>query len=313
MNYTYSKTGLAVLTAATLLFGSCKRIETPAPIGDAGQTIVKIIDVDKKLINLDLLTTPQILRMIEVQRLVANSRELSGAMTVVVKDDPGAVADYNNANGTSFVPIPANLYNVDPSSPRIGTNYSLTFNAGEFAKEIKFVIPNALAIDLTQSYAFGFSLVSADGNGHVAKTEKKIVVEIGVKNKYDGIYNLHGYVTRETAPGVLDPSLSGAFGPVEVSMASTSSNQNAMNFHPWANGSGSQFAPTVVPVYTVNTVTNAVETSSSGGAFPGGIANASGYSSRYDPAAKTFYVKYTWASAGLPRVCTDTLNYLRSR
>ncbi len=312
MNIINLKKGFALLAGTTLLFAACKRAEVKEPIGDAGQTIVKLIDVDHKLINLDLVSTPQKIRMVEVQRLVSNNKELQQTMTVVIKDDPSVVADYNNANGTGFVPIPASLYTIDPSTPRVGTNYTLTFQPGEFAKTVNFVIPNALLVDLNLSYAFGFSLTSADNNGKVATTEKKLVVEVGVKNNWDGIYNLRGYVTRETAPATLDPLLSGNFGPVEVALATTGGRVVTFNAHPWANGSGSQFAATVVPVYTINNSNN-VEVSSSGGPYPAGIQNFPGYPSRYDPSTKTFYVKYQWASAGLPRTCTDTLTYLRAR
>jgi hypothetical protein len=303
----FSKKFIA-MAMAILVLNACDKIEAPQPMGDAGQTIVKFTDT-YRLINVDFVSTPQELTILDLRRDIPNSTELGREMTVIVKDDPGAVTAYDPA----LVAPPAGLLVFDPSVTKIGSNYTFKFKASEFAKVFTAKLLNATNLSLTNRYAIGFSIVSADADGKILGSQKTIIVEIGAKNAYDGIFKLHGYVIRQA-----DPLLTGLFGPVEVSLTTVGAKSVTMNYHPWATGSGSQFAPTVVPSYTVDATTNLVTCYSPGGAYPGGITNFSdlvpgSYVSRYDPSAKTFYVKYTWGGGPGVRECTDTLEYLRPR
>ncbi len=307
MKYLNLKAGFSVLAASALLFGSCKRIEVPEPIGDAGQTIVKLSESDKKLINLELVNTPQTLRMAEVYRNVANAADLNKTMTVIVKDDPSVVADYNNLNGTAFVPIPSSLFTVDPSTPKIGNNYSVVLKPGEFAKVINFILPSALALDLNQSYAFGFSLVSVDADGKIGNVDKKLVVEVGVKNKWDGKYKC----TWTNYHPSLNPGYTG--GSEDVEMRTTGANKVKIYFP----GIGGFYAPAIIsgavsafaaqePEYTINVATNVVTVQNTA---PGAVTfytMAPGYNSRYDEPSKTFFVK--WGYTYLPGPVFDPAN-----
>lgn len=319
MNYLNLKKSFSLLAAGVVLFSACKRIETPAPIGDAGQTIVKLSETEKKLISIDLKNTPQILRMVEVYRAVPNSAELNRTMNIVVKDDPGVVADYNNANGTTFVPIPASQYVLDPSTPKIGNNYMITLQPGEFAKYINFTLPNALALDLNLTYAFGFSLTSVDADGHIAKTERKIVVEIGVKNKWDGKYNCTWTNYHPTLNTLYEGSSS------DVELRTTGANKVKMYwplagyFNPaWLSGGLSYFGAQDAE-YTINTTTNAVTVQNADPAAVTFYTMAAGYNSRYDDPTKTFFVKwgYSYTVPGVfdatCREWTQQLKYLGPR
>lgn len=322
MKYLKLKTGLGLVMASGLMmFSSCSKVDTPTPLGDAGQTIVKFLDVDFKAINIDLKSTPQTIDMVDIRRDVPNSKELARTMNVVVKDDPGAVADYNAANGTTFVPIPAGQYTIDASNPLIGTNYKLVMNPGEFAKNIKFTLPNALALDLNKTYAFGFSLTSVDADGHIANEAKKIVVQIGVKNQWDGVYNC----TWTNYHPASNPGYTGDV--TEVEMRTTGANKVKI-FWPLA---GAYCAPAVLngglsyfgaqePEYTINTTTNAVTVQN---AFSGATTfytmNGS-FNSRWDAASTTFFVKwgYNYDAGGVfnpanNREWTQTIKYLRPR
>jgi hypothetical protein len=195
MKYSNFLRSLTFLTAGVFIFSSCEKTDTPDPIGKAGQTIVKFLDPNttgKTLIGLSLISTPQTITMVDIIRDVPNESELNKTMKIIVKDDPGAVSDYNANNGTTFVPIPASLYSVDAANPRIGTDYTVTMNPGEFTKPIKFVLPNTLGLNLNLAYAFGFTITSVDANGKITAEPKTMVVELGVKNKWDGIYTVTG-------------------------------------------------------------------------------------------------------------------------
>jgi Domain of unknown function (DUF4361) len=305
------------VSASLLLFASCKKVLVSEDGGDKGQTIVKLHDgladtasgyaAGYKLLNIDLVSTPQTLEMVDVRRDAANSNELNKAMNIIVKNDQGAVTTYNS----SLVPLPAGSFTVDASTPLVGNDYTVALEPGNIGKVIKITITNAQNLNLNNSYGMGFTISSVDANGKIAGLEKTIVVEIGLKNIYDGIYSLRGYVLRAT-----DATSSGAVGPKEISLVTTSSNSvRYSQSHGWANTATIGIAATVgFPTFTVNS-DNTVATSSDGGAFPAGLTNIvlPGIVSRYIPSSKTFYAYSTWGGGIGVREMRDTLVYLRPR
>ncbi len=302
--------GVAV---SALLFSSCDKAEKAEPLGDAGQTIVKMLQVSKKTINVELINTPQPLNMVDIRRDVPNAGELNKTMKVIVEDDPGAVTDYNAKNGTAFIAIPTALYAIDAANPKVGNDYTVTLNPGEFAKWLKFSLPNALALDLSKTYAFGFTIKSADANGKIAVASKTIVVEIGVKNQWDGRYKLNGYFNH--------PSYTGFYETNKIELRTAGANVLDMfctiwdeYAHPFNVGGGTlnRFA-NVAPRYIVN-ANNSISLSNGG---PGNTLNfvpAIGANNRYDPTSKIFYIQHGYQNAaGAYRIWTDTLAYIGPR
>jgi Domain of unknown function (DUF1735) len=283
---------LTYLSAGILLFSSCKKVGDIEPIGTAGQTIVKFIDPNgtgKSTLGLSLISTPQTIEMVEVVRDVPNETELNRAMTVIVSNDPGAVSVYNAANGTNLVPIPAAQYSVDASSPRVGNDYTLTMQPGEFAKSIKFILPNALSLNLNLAYAFGFTISTVDAGGKITSKPKTMVVELGVKNKWDGVYTVTGTMvdnanatftgtypltfhlitTGGATCSVYDPNLNGgsfghlfnangvgsfygSFMPVVTFDANSNKILSATNY--WGQGSGPNVRSCALDPTGINTV-----------------------------------------------------------
>ena len=277
-------------------------------MGDAGQTIVRLIDAGsetnisgKAIINLDLLTTPQSIKMVRVLREIANNTELNKSMTVIVNDDQAAVTAYNAAHATSFVPIPSANYSVDPANPRVGGNYTVTLAPGEFAKDIKFTLPNASTLDLNLTYAFGFTITTVDASGKISKDARTIIVEVGVKNKYDGIYSIvSGFVQRYTAPGapVCCDGLTGPVGPANPDLQLITTGANTNVFGPgvgltWSNGGGIGGIDGLR--LSVDPATNLVTVVSSG--LPtsnASLTNWAGKPNNYNPVTKRFTLGFRW-------------------
>ena len=204
------KSALAIVAFGTIM-ASCKKVTSPEPIGDGGQTIVKLYQgladtaagysAGYKLLNIELASTPQTLEMVDVRRDAANSNDLNKTMNIVVKNDPGAVTTYNSA----LVPLPAGSFTVDAATPLVGSDYNVTLEPGNIARIIKITITNAQTLDLNNSYGMGFTISSVDANGKIAGLEKTIVVEIGLKNKWDGCY----IVSTNSFTDFVNPALTG--------------------------------------------------------------------------------------------------------
>lgn len=310
---------VAILAAGTLLLNACDKVEKIEPMGDAGPTIVKIRGVDKTLINVNLVNTPQVLNMVDIRRDAASSAELNKTMTVVIKDEPGAVSTYNTANGTNFVPLPANLYTIDPANPKVGNDYTVTLQPGEFAKNLRFTLTNALALDLNKQYAFGFSIKSVDAGGQISATDKTIVVEVGVKNQWDGVYRQKSKFFLHPTYGVFPGFESDKFelhtaGATTMNKWSVEFAEYSQPFVIDATGAINRFAGISLQ-FVINPTTNAITISSNGPDNTTPLEGVTtGYNNRYDPATRTFFIAWGYRNAaGALRFWGDTLTYVRPR
>jgi hypothetical protein len=313
----YSSKALVLITGFALVYG-CKKVNTAKPLGGAGNTIVKLpSDEGYNLISLNLQTTPQTFALLEIRRDVPNETELNKTTVVIIQQNQVVISDFNSANGTSYVVLPYSSFTVDPANPRSGNDFRVTFNPGEFFKEIKITIPDATVLDPGESYALGFRIASVDGGGKISGDQNEILVEIGLKNKWDGKYTLHGDFYHPTQSPNWDPFT------VDVEMWTSGASSVKMYFpdlggfyHPGLFlGTLSAFGAQE-PEYTINPATNAVTVQNS---YPGAVTfytMFAGYNSHYDPATKTIYAKFgynlgpggTFVS-GSSRAWTDTLIY----
>jgi len=294
-----------------LLFSSCEKVEVAKPLGDRGQTVVKFITspndngTNYNLVTINLSTTPQSLGVVDIRRDAPNETELNKTLTVTVKEDPNIISAFNIANSSNLVALPSSSYTVDPANPRTGSDYTITFQPGEFAKWLKINIPNSAALDLTKRYGIGLEMIVAitGADGRVSFENRSTVVEIGLKNKWDGIYKLSGYTLRDG-----DPVKTGNFAPIEMKLITTSPNSVSYgDLQIWADGTGVGIG---IPQLSISesTTPNPVTVTSSGGA-----TNIAGPSNKYNPATKTFSLDFTWGAGITSRRATVTLEYLRPR
>jgi len=314
-----------IIFFSALVFASCKKVETPEPMGNSGQSIVKFLDgladtasgysAGYKVINIDLVSTPQILEMADVRRDVPNNAELNKTMNITIKNDPGIASSYSS----DFFPLPPGSYTVDAAIPVIGNEYKVTLQPGEFSKLIKITLINALALDLNKKYAVGFIITSTDAGGKLAKLESSIVIEIGVKNKYDGVYNVSGTFFHPTNADLVGPfGTASSGGNLECELLTTGSNSLNRNYGGAVGESVIVYNKTsaaftyftgVKMRFAVNPSSNVVTLSP----VPGTIApDASPYDCTYNPSTKTFTLNYGWTS-GAQRRITEVLRYIRPR
>lgn len=188
---------VAVLAGGIILLNSCDKVKTPDPMGDAGQTLVKIIgggnpaEIVKKPV--DFIPVATTILAADVRRDLPNNTELNRTMIVTVKDDTAAVT----AADPAYIHLDPAWYTVGTSTPKTGGEggtYTLTFAPGEFAKPIVITITDPTLLDPSSLYGIGFTITTADANGKIAES-RSVVVEIGAKNNWDGVYinNSGGY------------------------------------------------------------------------------------------------------------------------
>jgi len=313
---------LLLICSMSLLFASCKKDDVEG-LGDAGQTIVKLpSDEGYNLIAMDLTNTAQDVSILEVRRDVHNEASLNSTMKVVIVQDDAVIDAYNTEHGTSYVPLPASVFTVDPSNPAVNGAYTVTFNPGEFYKTIKISVPDATQLDPAELYALGFKIQSVEGDGKASAELNETVVEVALKNKYDGHYKVTGSMVDLTSA-----SLVGLY-PFEMDLITVDASSVIMYhtgtpftgyYHPILNGASVSAYGNYAPVFIFDPATNKIVGIDNGYGQGAGsrwaVLDPTGINA-YDPATKTIRVKYFMNQPNATTIRTtfdETFTYMRPR
>jgi len=196
------KSSVYTFLVLALGFTSCIKKEV-TPLKDEGATFVKILGGSSpatvKSNPIDFVATPQTIVVCDVRKDAANSADLAKTTTVTIKDDTAAVRAANPA----YLHLPTAWYTLVGSGVTktggMGGNYTVNFSSGDFAKEISIRIPNAQLLDPSRLYGLGFTITGVTADSKVS-FEKSLVVEIGAKNPWDGVYLMSGTFTDVAFP-----------------------------------------------------------------------------------------------------------------
>ena len=282
--------------AIALMFG-CKKPDIPEQAAGKGSTIVRLAGDGYRLVPIDLVATPQTFGLADIYRDAPGESALSSSTKVVITEDASVVTAYNTAHGTNYIALPTTAFTIDPSNPKVGSDYTLTFGPGEFYRQLKITVPDATVLDPNKKYALGFKVASVDNEGKISASDNQLVVEVALKNKWDGVYTVDGTMVDLTSA-----ALTGKY-PLTWELRTTGANTLAVYDKAFgtqthqilSSGGNSQYGSfglniTIDPA--TNKITNIVNSygqpaanGRSAGLDPSGV-NA------YDPATKTFKIKY---------------------
>src|SRR4030095_10638667 len=104
-----------------------------------------------------------------------------GDVKVKVIANPTVVADFNTENGTSYVSVPATTYSLESNE--------ITLTQDNRRENIKINIKPSLVVGAP--YAIGLSIAEVT-NGEVSELHHNVLVEMRVKNAYEGDYQATG-------------------------------------------------------------------------------------------------------------------------
>jgi hypothetical protein len=322
MKYINLAKKFAVVALCAAAFTSCDKNDDDAePIGDRGQTVVKLInggDPSVILWSVDFVNSPQTLLAADLRRDVPNETELNKTMTVVIKDDVAAVA----AVDPTLVPLPTAYYTIGAATPKVGGQggtYTITLTPGKFAEQIYITIPDATVMSTSTTYGLGFTITSVDADGKISAS-KSIVYKIGAKNAYDGVYKVSGVFTHPTTDYAGPFGTPGRGEPLEVDLVTVGATQvkRVCNQPGWGGYEGFQFWITsgndltgfsnVFPMYDVNPATNVVHVYSTNAA---NTVTWFDVDSKFIPATHSFTMHYYYNAP--TRDIVENWAYLRSR
>ena len=287
---------IALAVAGSFLFASCDK-NNEGGLDGAGQTLVKLPQgaEEKVALALDFKPGLQDVVLLDVRRDVPNNGELNKTTVVKIKNDPTIVADYNSAHGTAYIPLPAAAYQVDASNPFTGGVWTVTFNPGEHAKPILIKL-DPTKLDLSQQYALGFTITDG-GGAKISNGLESAMIEVGVKNRYDGYYRVTG-----TMVDVAAPTITGYF-PQDVALITTGANSVVMipldlgiPGHLILSGTSLSYYGSFGPTFTFDLATDKVTAVTNSYGQPAGNTRSAEIDpsgvNKWDAATKNMDVKY---------------------
>jgi hypothetical protein len=254
--------------------------------------------------------------LIDLRRYPNTEAELNQPLTVKLQSSPTLIDDYNTANGTSLVELPAASYTL------LDDINAVTFQPGEAIKEVKISVDQS-QLDLSQAYALAFS-VADPGVAVINSSLKDGIYNIGVKNKYDGNYTMDMTLKGWGAYGISDgPTLTWPSNVQFVTNGAASvtmtNDATGTNLQPAFTSAGdiTQFGATN-PQFTFdpNTdqlidVDNLTPDDGRGRDFH---INAAAGPSYFDPATRSVVLHYIMVQTGRPDQTIDiTLTYVGPR
>ena len=178
-----------VMFALLLALGSCKKPASffSTSTGDPNRkTVVKILDAGDIVVKaLDLAPATEDIVLIELSRDPNSQTDLNQPLTVKLVKQPSLIADYNTANGTGYVELPASSYTFSEDISAV------TFQPGETNKVVSIKLDKS-GLDLSMQYAIGVTLTEVGSGASISASGNQGLYAIIIKNKYDGHYLVTG-------------------------------------------------------------------------------------------------------------------------
>jgi hypothetical protein len=194
---------LLVAVLAGTVFTSCKK-KTKEP-ASTRKTIVKILGggTPANVIKMpvDFVPVPTQLLVVDLRRDPNDEAGLFSTLNTVVKDDEAAVLAAN----PNYIILPAAWYTIQSEVPKVGGaggTWSFVFKPSEFAKEISITLLDPTLLDPSELYGLGFTITSVDASGMISHA-KSVVIEIGAKNDWDGVYAVRGPLVDVVTPNLI--------------------------------------------------------------------------------------------------------------
>lgn len=181
-----------------LAFGSScvKEVDVNEGIANNEKTIIKLPAAAEEISGVALDAADAVIEtdILEIRKDAITPSDLGLSTTIKVKKNANLIAAYNAEHGTSYVEL--TNFQAGTGSTFDGTTWVVPFNGGEFVKYLKLKL-NPGKLDLSKKYALGFTLSETD-NG-IISSQKDALIEIVIKNQYDGVYQATGVFMHPTA------------------------------------------------------------------------------------------------------------------
>jgi hypothetical protein len=172
----------------TLGISSCVKDSAPE-LGTRGNTIAKFNEGPLKNFFYTPFAGSIKTETFTFTRDVNSNAELNKAAEFLISEDPALVP-------AGYTELPTANFTYSGSDAGViltsGKITAIRFAAGEVSKKIKMNLSGNAWTDVSVSYAKGYKVTDAGNNKVTAADNSKMVLTFGIKNKYDGVYEVTG-------------------------------------------------------------------------------------------------------------------------
>lgn len=163
------------------------------PSSDKFVSFIKSYEKDGNNV-VGILTSP-VIEDFDFFVLNISGKVLSSPVTVNLAIDNTIITEFNTANGTNYIPLPAATYELP---------LSVTYPAGVDFLLVKLKLKKA-TLDVTKAYSLGVKIVgTSDGGIKLSTNGNKRLISFLIKNKYDGNYGMRFRTVGWAAYGISD-------------------------------------------------------------------------------------------------------------
>lgn len=180
---------------------SCEKAEIK---DGGGKTLVKLKDggEDPVVIPLDVNPPVEKIKIADVRKDAISEADANAATTITIVNSQPFLDSINNEWGTAYELLPTSAYTITAESGVTvnGNTWTINLAPGELARVISINLDKT-QMDLSKQYAFGLRITQSSVGSPSLATGSGIV-NVLVKNKYDGNYEVTGTMT-DNAVGTL--------------------------------------------------------------------------------------------------------------
>lgn len=315
--------GLVLGSVATLLAGCLK----DTPITDYSDSSIKPVVLipngnfpatsEAAIVTFEVSSTPS---EIKLYARVSWSKPLGKAIDITFVKDASIINEFNDKWHTNYKELNADGYSI----PTL--KVTIPADGNEAYIPIKIFTDK---VSLTQANMLAFKISDASGET-IASNFQKIVFPIGVKNKWDGVYNLKIQQTGWGAYGIADGPTSYTYpnsGGKVLGLVTAGANsvsfynyyRNGDNLLPGFDAAGGATAfgattPRITFDPATDKIVSIVNTTPDDGRGRVLLLNPAVTDSRYDPVTKKIYLSLILKQNGRPdMIMNDTLTYTGRR
>lgn len=288
------------------------------PLTNEGKDYLELREFHNHQIFLTPFIGSKRITLFSVQRNFTSNAKLNSTSSISIKVLPNLLTRYNNENNTAFELFPDSLYTLSSKVVKNATDFTLNFSSQDYISSFDINL-NGSKFNLSKKYALPVVLTTSNGlnfftvNSNHADTLQStdtVIAFISIKNKYDATYVANGYLYHPVSPRAIKnlPKSVLTAGPnsVIVDLGDLgNSNYKALIF---IDENTNKLTISTAPGAAGDTYT--MFTDGLPSANPGYTPqwnNSTLCNNTYDPATKTFYLRYGYLGSSGWRITEEIL------
>lgn len=173
-------------------------------VGDSGTTFLKTPNGGEVIQWLSPSESVRKVKLFTLFKDAHNAAELARVNTVKLTITPALIDEYNEENETELEPLPSDFFTwVQENGISVsGNTISIELGNGNAYGELFINLDGSKWTDMSTKYALAFVISDYGDITPSSQLSDTIIVQLGLKNMWDGIYKFTGTLTDVVTPTI---------------------------------------------------------------------------------------------------------------